>query len=148
MQEVTLKSEMEFLDKYLDIEQERFGDRLQVGRTIEAEALDLLVPNLVLQPLVENAVRHGIAPHPAGGRIEIGARSKGSALVIEVTDDGNGCPGEIREGGGISMTRARLERLYGSEFRFDVGNAPDRGFRVSLTIPRHTEESGESSDCG
>jgi len=148
MQEVTLKSEMEFLDKYLEIEQERFGDRLQVRRTIEPEALDLLVPNLVLQPLVENAVRHGIAPHPAGGRIEIGARRKGSALAIEVTDDGSGCPGEIREGGGISMTRARLERLYGSEFRFDLGNAPDRGFRVSLTIPGHTEESCESSDRG
>ena len=146
MQEVTLKSEMEFLDKYLEIEQERFGDRLEVRRAIEPEALDLLVPNLVLQPLVENAVRHGIAPQAAGGRIEIGAWRRGPVLAIEVTDDGTGCPGEIREGGGISMTRARLERLYGDEFRLDIGNAADRGFRVSITIPGHMEERGESSD--
>src|SRR5262249_48097314 len=80
VQEVTLKREMEYLDKYLEIEQVRFGDRLEVRRAIEPGALDLLVPNLVLQPVVENAVRHGIAPRASGGRIDVVANeSEGKA---------------------------------------------------------------------
>lgn len=79
-QEVTLKREMKYLDKYLEIEQVRFGERLKVERTIEARALDLLVPNFVLQPL-ENAIRYAIAPRAAGGRIEVGARVIGTELA-------------------------------------------------------------------
>lgn len=139
VQEVTLKREMEYLDKYLEIEQVRFGDRLEVHRTIEPDTLDLLLPNLVLQPLVENAVRHGIAPRAAGGRIEVAARVEQGALLVEVVDDGPGPAGEIREGVGISNTRARLEQLYGGKCKLELGRAPQGGFRARLTIPGHTE---------
>jgi two-component system LytT family sensor kinase len=138
-QEVTLKREMESLDKYLEIEQVRFGDRLEVRRSIAPETLDLFVPNLILQPLVENAVRHGIAPHASRGRIEVRARSAGGSLEIVVCDDGPGPKGEIREGVGISRTRARLDGLYGAASRFEMRLTPGSGFQVLLTIPAHTE---------
>jgi LytS/YehU family sensor histidine kinase len=145
VQEVTLKREMEYLDKYLEIEQVRFGDRLEVRRAIEAGALDLLVPNLVLQPLVENAVRHGIAPRASGGRIEVQARLREGVLAIEVTDDGPGAAA-IREGVGVANTRARLEQLYAAAARLDLGNAPGGGFRALLHIPAHTEPLHASAD--
>jgi len=147
-QEVTLKQEIECLDKYLEIEQARFGDRLEVRRSIDPETLHLLVPNLILQPLVENAVRHGIAPHAARGRIEVGARLEEGCLRIEVLDDGRGSHGEILEGVGISRTRARLDRLYGSGSRLEMRNGPRGGFQVRLTIPKRTEAGDENSDRG
>src|SRR5215831_13716215 len=107
VQEVPLKREMEFLDKYLDIEQVRFGDRLQVSRAIDPDTLDLLVPNLVLQPLVENAVRHGIAPRASGGRIDVAAFVRQGRLIVEVSDDGPGAADGVREGFGLSNTRSR-----------------------------------------
>lgn len=134
VQEVTLKREMEFLDKYLEIEQVRFGERLVVHREIHPATLDLLVPNLVLQPLVENAVRHGIAPRASGGRIDVSARVDGRVLTVEVQDDGPGPSGEIREGVGLSNTRARLEQLYGTAARLDLGAGPHGGFLARLTI--------------
>ncbi len=147
VQEVTLKREMEYLDKYLEIEQVRFGERLEVQRSIQPEALDLLVPNLVLQPLAENAVRHGIAPRASGGRIEVAARLDRSMLVVEVWDDGAGPTGEIREGVGLSNTRARLEQLYGEEYRLELGpGASQRGFRARLIIPAHSESRHASPD--
>jgi len=137
VQEVPLKREMEYLDKYLEIEQVRFSDRLEVRRDIEPAMLDLLVPNLVLQPLVENAVRHGIAPRAAVGHIEIRARAGPGTLIVEVWDGGPGVSGEIREGLGISNTRARLEQLYGTEGGLELGNVAEGGFRARLTIPAH-----------
>ena len=145
VQEVTLKREMEYLDKYLEIEQVRFGDRLEVRRAIEPATLDLLVPNLVLQPLVENAVRHGIAPRACGGRIDVAVNESGGTLVIEVCDDGPGAA-EIREGVGISNTRARLAQLYGSAARLELGNAPAGGFRARLDLPAHTEPLHAGAD--
>ena len=145
VQEVTLKREMEYLDKYLEIEQVRFGERLEVRRTVEPGTLDLLVPNLVLQPLVENAVRHGIAPRASGGRIDVIARESAGKLAIEVCDDGPGAA-EIREGVGISNTRARLEQLYGPAARLDLANAPGGGFRARLDIPAHTEPLHAGAD--
>ena len=147
VQEVTVKREMEYLDRYLEIEQVRFGDRLQVRREIDPDTLDLLVPNLALQPLSENAVRHGIAPRAAGGHIEITARRRGGSLEIEVRDDGPGA-GSIREGVGIANTRARLTQLYGPHARLDLGNASSGGFRTSLILPAHTEPMHASSDRG
>jgi hypothetical protein len=135
VQEVTVKREMEFLDKYLEIEQVRFGERLDVRRSIDAAALDLLVPNLVLQPLVENAVRHGIAPRATGGRIEISARVANDVLTVEVQDDGSGPARELHEGVGLSNTRARLVQLYGAAARLELGAGPQGGFLARLSIP-------------
>jgi two-component system LytT family sensor kinase len=138
VQEVALKTELESLDKYLEIEQVRFESRLTVVRSVWPEALDLLVPNLILQPLVENAVRHGIAPRAAGGRIEIRAGREKGNLVIEVQDDGPGAVlGEFREGVGLANTRARLEALYGKGQSMDLRSEPGGGFRVRLSIPAH-----------
>jgi two-component system LytT family sensor kinase len=138
VQEVTLKTELESLDKYLEIEQVRFGNRLTVVRSVSPEVLDLLVPNLILQPLVENAVRHSIAPRAAGGRIEIRAHRDKENLVIDVMDDGPGAPaGSIREGVGLTNTRARLQALYGKTQTMDLRSEPGDGFRVRLSIPGH-----------
>jgi LytS/YehU family sensor histidine kinase len=138
VQEVALKTELESLDKYLEIEQVRFGSRLTVVRSVSAETLDLLVPNLILQPLVENAVRHSIAPRAAGGRIEILARRENGNLVIDVLDDGMGeREGPFREGVGLTNTRARLEALYGGMQSMDLRSEPGAGFRVRLRIPAH-----------
>jgi hypothetical protein len=148
VQEVPLKREMEFLDKYLEIEQVRFGERLDVRRWIDAAALDLLVPNLVLQPLVENAVRHGIAPRAEGGRIEVIARVEAGLLTVEVLDDGPGPSGEISEGVGLSNTRARLEQLYGAAARLELGAGPHGGFLARLTIPALAEDGHANPDRG
>jgi signal transduction histidine kinase len=145
VQEVNLKEEIEYLDKYLEIEQVRFGDRLEVRRTIDAATLDLLVPNLILQPLVENAVRHGIAPRASGGRIDVRAQAADGTLAIEIADDGPGAA-EVREGVGISNTRARLEHLYGTAAHLDLANVPGGGFRVRLELPAHTEPLHASAD--
>ncbi len=136
VQEVALKTELESLDKYLEIEQVRFGSRLTVVRSVAPEVLDLLVPNLILQPLVENAVRHSIAPRAAGGRIEIRARLENGNVVIDVVDDGPGSPaGSYREGVGLTNTRARLQQLYGAAQTLDLRSG--RGFRVRLSLPAH-----------
>jgi two-component system LytT family sensor kinase len=136
VQEVGLKTELESLDKYLEIEQVRFGNRLTVVRSVSPDALHLLVPNLILQPLVENAVRHSIAPRAAGGRIEIRAHRQNATLVIEVLDDGPGVTAlNFREGVGLTNTRARLEQLYGKAQTLDLRSDLRDGFRVRLTIP-------------
>jgi len=136
VQEIELKGELEALDKYLEIEQVRFGDRLTVVRSIEPETLDLLLPNLILQPLVENAVRHSIAPRAAGGLIEIRARAKGNDLVIDVIDDGGASATvPLREGVGLTNTRARLQQLYGLAQTVEIRAGHGAGFRVTLTLP-------------
>src|SRR5262249_33214524 len=91
-QEVPLKQELEFVELYLEIEQARFGPRLVVSQDAEAETMDAFVPNLILQPLVENAIRHGIAPRPENGHIEIRTRRVGDLLQVQVIDDGPGLP--------------------------------------------------------
>lgn len=146
VQEVTLKREMEYLDKYLEIEQVRFGERLEVAHSVEPEALDLLVPNLALQPLVENAVRYAVATRAAGGRVGIAARIAGGTLTIDVQDDGPGAPEGFREGVGLSNIRARLEQLYGASSHLELGNIPGGGFRARIAIPAHTEPVHASTD--
>ena len=136
VQEIELKGELESLDKYLEIEQVRFGDRLTVVRSIEPQTLDLLVPNLILQPLVENAVRHSIEPRAAGGRIEIRARREANNLVIDVIDDGvNGKSIPFHEGVGLTNTRARLRQLYGAAQSVEIRAEQGTGLRVTLTLP-------------
>jgi LytS/YehU family sensor histidine kinase len=123
---------------YLDIEQMRFSDRLTVEMKIAPETLEALVPNLILQPLVENAIRHGIARRVSSGAVCIGSRIHQGLLQINIEDDGPGLTSESKsEGSGIGLrnTRDRLERLFGTEYRFDVRNRALRGVEVTLTIP-------------
>jgi two-component system, LytTR family, sensor kinase len=143
-QEVTLQHEMEFLERYLEIEQTRFADRLRVAVEVAPETLDALVPSLVLQPLVENAIRHGIASRAGGGRLEIRAARDGSALRLEVRDDGPGFPGGVppKTGVGITNTRARLEQLYGREHRFEMRNRPEGGLEILLLVPFRRDVEG------
>jgi len=132
--EVRLADELAFVDGYLEIEQARFGDRLRVARHIDPAALDAVVPHLVLQPLVENAVRHGVGPRLAGGTVELRAERRGSTLALEVRDDGVGAAA-FAEGVGIANTRARLAHLYGAEHRFAVSSSPGTGFSLAIEIP-------------
>jgi signal transduction histidine kinase len=147
-QETSLRQELEFLERYLEIEQTRFRDRLRVKMDIEPETLDARVPNLILQPLVENAVRHGVAPHAAPGLIEISARLKEKKLELQVRDNGAGLPdarrAQIKEGVGLANTRARLEQLYGADYLFDLSNRDKGGLVVSLTIPFRAEEKDKA----
>ncbi len=139
VQEITLKQELEFLRKYLEIEQMRFHDRLKVEMKIAPETLDAQVPNMILQPLVENAIKHGLAPRSEGGKIEIGAQRSNGHLQITVSDDGIGVPfndvDSLPEGVGLSNTRKRLRHLYGERHQFDLQTAKKSGLKVNLTIP-------------
>jgi sensor histidine kinase YesM len=138
-QVVPLKQELDFLDRYLEIERTRFQDRLAVRLDIAAEVLDAEVPNLILQPLVENAIRHGIAPRASAGRVEISACRQGSMLVVEVRDDGRGLTDGWAErsctGMGLRNVRARLEQLYPGAHRFAIEPHPDGGVLVTVAIP-------------
>lgn len=139
VQEISLKQELEFLKKYLEIEQMRFHDRLRVEMKISPDTLDACVPNMILQPLVENAIKHGIAPRGAGGKIEIGAVRHNGSLELSVADDGIGVPFKdlesLNEGVGLSNTRRRLKHLYGEGQKFVLKNAGTSGLEVNLTIP-------------
>jgi two-component system LytT family sensor kinase len=136
-QEVTLREEMAFLQRYLEIEQIRFGDRLTVKTDIAQDTWDAQVPNLILQPLVENAIRHGIEPHAKAGRIELRAQRVDGVLTLEVCDNGLGLEknGAVQEGVGLSNTRARLRTLHGQAHSFELYNLPAGGLRVRLSIP-------------
>lgn len=136
VQEVRLAKELEFLERYLEIERMRFADRLEVGMRIAPETLDARAPYLILQPLVENAIRHGIAPRATPGRIEVSSERKDDMLVLKVKDDGPGIAAtKPKDGVGISSTRARLERLYGARHRFELQNGVQGGFIVTLALP-------------
>jgi len=136
-QEVPLRRELEFLGRYLEIEKTRFGSRLNVEMNIAPDTLEALVPNLILQPLVENAIRHGIEPHAKAGRIELRSRREEAAIRLEVRDNGGGLAPDpaLEEGVGLSNTRARLKQLYGEAQRLVLNNAPEGGLVVSVTLP-------------
>jgi two-component sensor histidine kinase len=139
VQEVTLKQELDFLSKYLEIEQTRFRDRLTVMFDVQPDTLDALVPNLVLQPLVENAIKHGIGPRPTPGQIEIRSRRLGSMLELEIKDNGVGLSAarltDFNRGIGLGNTRSRLQHLYGSSHRFEFRQPPGGGLSVLIAIP-------------
>ncbi|HEX2101727.1 MAG TPA: histidine kinase [Candidatus Synoicihabitans sp.] len=132
-----LRDELAFIDRYLEIERIRFRDRLSVRMAIDPEALEAEVPSLVLQPLVENAIRHGIEPQARAGLIELSARREGDHVRLIVRDNGAGVPagGFTREGIGLSNTRSRLRELYGAAHHFELANDPAGGLRVELTLP-------------
>jgi signal transduction histidine kinase len=138
-QEVSLQQELAFLDRYLEIERTRFRDRLTVDLRIDPEALDAEVPNLLLQPLVENAIRHGIGRRQEAGRIEIEAERRCDRLEIRIRDNGPGLPEgpetALRTGVGLANTAARLEQLYPASHRFELRNRAEGGLEVALEIP-------------
>jgi two-component system LytT family sensor kinase len=136
--EVPLREELDFLQRYLAIEQIRFRDRLRTDISVDPNVLDALVPNLMLQPLVENAVRHGIARRAAAGRVCVSARRDTESLVLTVQDDGPGLPEDWSlddAGVGLVNTRRRLAQLYGGDARLTVENAADGGVRAEVVLP-------------
>jgi sensor histidine kinase YesM len=133
-QEVCLQTELEYTDRYLDIEKVRFLDRLVVEHDIKPDVLDALVPTLILQPLVENAIRHGVGARAGGGRMWIRASRQADTLVVEVEDEGKP-PHEIREGVGITNARSRLAALYGGRQKLAISKGPSGGFRVAMELP-------------
>lgn len=140
-QEISLREELEFLKPYIEIQRTRFQDRLSIYVQVEEDTLDCRVPSLVLQPLVENAVRHGVEARAGEGVIHIRGRRDGPDLVLEVEDDGVGLPvgagggPPMREGMGLGNTRERLSRLYGSRGELKLEPAPEAGVLASVRMP-------------
>jgi signal transduction histidine kinase len=141
--EVPLAEELELVREYLAIEEVRFRDRLRASVTASPAALECRVPPLFLQPLVENAVRHGISVASTAGRLEVEASLEDGRLVVEVRDDGpgmaapgdRGLAGSTSAGVGLRNTRERLEQLYGADGRLDIRSAPGGGTTVRVEIP-------------
>jgi two-component system, LytTR family, sensor kinase len=148
-QSIRLRDELAFTNRYLALQKIRFGDRLQVGFDVAAGAADALVPSLVLQPLVENAIRHGLSSKPQGGVLQVSARRLDGHLVLRVEDDGVGlAPGwsmEEDSGIGLRLTRERLAVRYpNSSSRFEISSRASGGTVVSIALPwRTTEEPSE-----
>ncbi|MBL9136634.1 MAG: histidine kinase [Verrucomicrobiales bacterium] len=136
--QVPLKKEMEFARHYLDIEKVRFGDRLSIVETIEPESLTVSVPTLILQPLLENAIRHGIEPKEQRGEIRLSSRREGNTLVLSVTDTGQGLAssGQASSGGiGLANTRSRLSELHGAAASLNLIDRPGAGLEVEVRLP-------------
>jgi two-component system LytT family sensor kinase len=156
---VPFRDELAFTDDYLGIEVVRFGaDKLRVEREIEPETLEVMVPSMVLQPLIENSIKHGLEPRLEGGTVTLRSRVREGRLVVDVEDDGVGImparaaavgavTAQSQSGNGIGMknVRERLEVLYGGEARFEVESRPGRGTRVTLEMPMLslTNEAGD-----
>jgi sensor histidine kinase YesM len=140
-QEVSLAQEVEFLKCYLDIERIRFEKRLTTDFHIDPDALNAIVPNLILQPLVENAILHGVAPRLAPGMILVDIRRVDGWLRINVQDNGAGIPASatgvimVKEGVGLNNTRSRLERLYGDRASLHLTNAKEGGLIATIELP-------------
>jgi two-component system LytT family sensor kinase len=156
---VPLRDELAFTDDYLGIEVVRFGaDKLRVEKEIESETLEVLVPSMLLQPLIENSIKHGLEPRISGGTVTLRSRVLNGRLVVEVEDDGVGIePGRSivagafvssgRQGAGIGMrnVRERLEVLYGADARFEVESRPGRGTRITLELPVVQRAAGDAA---
>jgi LytS/YehU family sensor histidine kinase len=142
-QEVTLRRELEFIDRYLSIEQIRFPDRLRVKIDAADNTLEALVPNLLLQPLVENAIRHGVSRSAAPTTISITAAEKNGSLLLRISDDGPGLADESSRGDGaglgIANTRKRLAQLYGDSQSLSLDRVAPRGAAVTVSLPLHSE---------
>ena len=152
---VPLREELDFTDDYLDIEVVRFGEKLRVVKEISPDTLDIIVPSMLLQPLIENSIKHGLEPRISGGTITLRSRIADGRLLLEIEDDGVGIEpggpiiapdsGIVREGSGIGMrnVRERIQVLYGDEAHVDIISRPGRGTRVSLRMPLATREEGD-----
>jgi signal transduction histidine kinase len=151
VQEVPLRRELALLERYLEIQRTRFGDRLRVDVDVEPQALDALVPHLVLQPVVENAIRHGIGSYAKRGRISIAARAIGDSLQLDVEDDGRGLQhpdAEVTEGVGLSNTRERLQALYGEAARLTMRDGPSGGVVLTIVVPLRREPQPGTTSTG
>ena len=152
---VALGEELTFTDDYLDIEVVRFGEKLKVVKEIAEDTLDVLVPSMLLQPLIENSIKHGLEPRISGGTVTLRSRMEGESLVIEIEDDGVGVEpggttvaplsGLAREGSGIGMrnVRERMQVLYGEDAHVEMVSRPGRGTKVRLVMPAYGAESRE-----
>ena len=141
---VPLEQELQLLDRYVEIQRARFGDRLTVDVVIDDEATkSALVPSLLLQPLVENSIKHGIGARAGAGRIDIAVSRSGDTLVIEIRDDGRGLgDAEIKDGLGLGNCRSRLQTLYGtSNYRLDMLNRESGGVVVRIALPFQVERA-------
>jgi two-component system LytT family sensor kinase len=136
----TIKDELAFLDPFVEIQRTRFQDRLTVRVAVAPDVLDALVPALLLQPLVENAIKHGMEPKAGAVTVVVTVRREGARLLIEVCDDGRGVPSEgpSREGIGLGNTRARLQELYGAEASFSIAPGAAGGCCVRIALPFRT----------
>jgi len=146
-QKVPLGTELEFLNEYLAIERLSLGDRLTIVREVETEALGAMVPSMVLQLLVENAIVHGVARRAGPGTVAIAASRIDAVLQLQVRDSGPGFPERAKSGIGLANTLARLQQLYGSAHRIDFGPSVEGGAAVTITLPfestRMADRSGE-----
>ncbi len=148
---IPLRREVAFLERYLDIQQMRFADRLRVVLDVPANVGEALVPTLLLQPLAENAIHHGIEPRPAGGTLRLSAARSGNELCVELHDNGVGISTDGRNGHGtaghgvgLANTRQRLEELYGARHHFSVAPDPAGGTVVTIRIPWQVEDAEDA----
>ncbi len=142
--ETTLAEEVALLQHYAEIQEARYGDRLRVSFDVDAGVQTALVPRLILQPLVENAIRHGVTRRITPGQVEVRAWEGAGRLHLTVRDDGVGLGSLVREGLGLSITRARLRQLYGREQRFALGPAPSGGAVCTLSFPLRLAQAAPS----
>jgi two-component system, LytTR family, sensor kinase len=146
-QEVTLDEEIEFLDAYLKIQKARYGAMLNVCLSVPVSLRRALIPHFLLQPLVENAIIHGVARRPEAGRIRIAAEARDGRLLVEIADNGPGLPSEkANEGVGLRNTRERLAELYGRDCAFNLCRLVNGGTLVGIDIP--LRESGAEAVLG
>jgi len=159
--ELTLGRELDFVQCYLNVERVRFGEKLRMRLDVDPETLGCIVPNLLLQPLVENAIKHGISRRITPGCVRLTAARRGERLVLEVLDDGPGFPeeeGTPKTGGiGLRNTRSRLNHAYGADYRLEIGRSPGSGAAVRLDLPwregppraeeRAAETAAEAEAC-
>ena len=141
--ETTLEEELALLRRYAEIQEARYGERLRVAFEVEPGVRGAMVPRLILQPLVENAIRHGITRRITPGRVDVRAWKGEGRLHLAVCDDGVGLPASLREGVGLGITRARLRQLYGTEQRVDLRSPPGGGAVCALSIPLRLADSPE-----
>lgn len=134
-QDVSLKQELDFVQCYLDMQKVRFPKRLSVQYELDERSLSQRIPVLLLQPIVENAVRHGIANAASPGQISIESKTSNGVLSLKIRDTGPGMHQDFREGIGINNTKRRLEHIYGNDYRFEMKNEPSGGLTVCIEIP-------------
>jgi two-component system LytT family sensor kinase len=148
---VPLQEELDFIDDYLDIEVARFGrDNLVIHKQIDENTLDSFVPSMLLQPIVENALKHGLAAKLGGGELTIRTESQDGRLIIAIEDNGVGIPKErmaqvFEDGIGISNVHERLRVLYGADFRMDISSREGEGTRTRIEIPELVPTTSEPS---
>lgn len=144
-QEVALERELALLARYVEIQQVRFPSRLRVNVAVDESVRHASVPTLLLQPLVENAIRHGIGPRAAGGTVDVRVERRGARVRVSVIDDGVGerAGAARQEGVGLGSTRARLVHLYGDAHTFEAGGRPEGGFAVQIELPLRSAEPAD-----